>query len=973
MSRTVLARLGALLAALALIATVLAVSSPPAAALSSTVVISQVYGGGGNSGAPYRNDFVELFNRGATTASLNGWSIQYASATGAGLFSASVTPLSGSLSPGQYYLVRMASGGASGALLPTPDASGTTAMSATAGKVVLVNTTTGLAGNGSPTEPIPPAQLAMIIDLVGWGTANFYEGTAAPATSNTTALLRNRSGCAETDNNLVDFSVGAPNPRNTSSPLNPCAVAPAITAQPADQTVCSGSLATFTAAASGSPAPTVKWQVSSDGSTWADIPGATSATLSFAATASQTGHTYRAVFTNNLGTATSNAATLTVNTPPVVTTQPVDQTVDDGQSVTFTAGASGSPAPTVKWQVSGDGGGTWNDVPGATSATLAFTAAATQTGYRYRAVFTNTCTAVTTNAATLTVTPPLVVISQIYGGGGNSGATLKSDFIELFNRGTTTASLDGWSVQYASTTGSTWFRTNLSGTIAPNHYYLIKEYTGPGGTVDLPPPDATGVITIDQARGKVVLVTNQTTILTGTVCPTGSSIVDKVGYGSGTNCFEGLGPAPTLSNTTAAVRLGEGCIDTNDNAHDFRAAAPNPRNTASPPNSCTAPTLTAEPFDQTVCAGSTATFLAAASGSPAPSVQWQESSDGSTWADIPGATSATLNLTATASQSGLRYRAVFTNDLGTVTTAAAVLTVNTPPTITTQPVDTTVDDGLTATFTAAASGSPAPAVKWQESSDGYTWSDISGATSTTLSFRATVSQNGYRYRAVFTNGCGTATTNAASLTVVFVTILPATLPDAVKGVTYTQALQAVGGTAPYAFVVTAGSLPPGLRLSRDGLLSGTPTAVGTTSFTITATDAAGRSASRSYSLSVRYGFSGLGSQQWDSSKVNVALAGATLQVLFSLGGNQGRGIFVAGMPASQPVSCATLAPLGPLSPTRPQGASGLFYQPIAKTYMYLWTTNLSWAGTCRKFVMTLNDGSTHTMYVRFVSHVGPWT
>ena len=662
-----------------------------------------------------------------------------------------------------------------------------------------------------------------------------------------------------------------------------------------------------------------------------------------------------------------------MNTPPVVTTQPVDQTVDDGQSVTFTAGASGSPTPTVKWQVSGDGGGTWNDVPGATSATLAFTAAATQTGYRYRAVFTNTCTAVTTDAAALAVTPPLVVISQIYGGGGNSGATLKSDFIELFNRGTTPASLDGWSVQYASTTGSTWFRTNLSGTIAPNHYYLIKEYQGPGGTVDLPTPDASGVITIDQARGKVVLVTNQTTILSGTVCPTGSSIVDKVGYGSGTNCFEGLGPAPTLSNTMAAVRLGEGCIDTNDNAHDFRAAASNPRNTASPPNSCTAPTLTAEPFDQTVCAGSTATFLAAASGSPAPSVQWQESSDGSTWADIPGATGATLSLTATSSQNGFRYRAVFTNDLGTVTTAAADLTVNTPPTITTQPVDTTVDDGHTATFTGAASGSPEPAVKWQESSDGSTWSDIPGATSTTLSFGATVSQNGYRYRAVFTNGCGTATTNAASLTVMFVTILPATLPDAVKGVAYTQALQAAGGTAPYTFAVTAGSLPPGLRMSRSGLLSGTPTAVGASRFTITATDAAGRSANRSYSLSVRYGFSGLGSQQWDSSKVNVALAGATLQVLFRLGGNQGRGIFVAGMPTSQPVSCATLAPLGPLSSTQPQGATGLFYQPIAKTYMYLWTTNLSWAGTCRRFVMTLNDGSTHTMYVRFESHVGPWT
>src|SRR5690242_21728930 len=95
------------------------------AAAASNVVISQVYGGGGNSGAPYQNDFVELFNRSTSPISITGWSVQYASATGTGNFTA--TPLSGVLAAGQYYLVKEA-GGTVGNPLPLADASGTVNM-----------------------------------------------------------------------------------------------------------------------------------------------------------------------------------------------------------------------------------------------------------------------------------------------------------------------------------------------------------------------------------------------------------------------------------------------------------------------------------------------------------------------------------------------------------------------------------------------------------------------------------------------------------------------------------------------------------------------------------------------------------------------------------------------------------------------------------------------------------------------------
>lgn len=208
------------------------VSTPAAYAASSDVVISQVYGGGGGSGATYNRDFVEIFNRGATAVSLTGKTVQYASATGVGNFGANpVTMLSGSLEPGGHYLVHMASGGPTGAGLPTADATGTVAMSASAGKVILVDSTSGLACNGSST-PCSPAQIALIRDLVGYGsTTTFSEGSPTGTLSTTLAALRKTNGCTETDSNAGDFAVATPDPRNTASAATVCSApdtAPAV-------------------------------------------------------------------------------------------------------------------------------------------------------------------------------------------------------------------------------------------------------------------------------------------------------------------------------------------------------------------------------------------------------------------------------------------------------------------------------------------------------------------------------------------------------------------------------------------------------------------------------------------------------------------------------------------------------------------------------------------------------------------------
>jgi uncharacterized protein len=185
----------------------------------------------------------------------------------------------------------------------------------------------------------------------------------------------------------------------------------------------------------------------------------------------------------------------------------------------------------------------------------------------------------------LTVTayiPPLgtIVVSQVYGGGGNSGATYKNDFIELFNRGLTTITLTGWSVQYGAYNGTgTWAVTNLTGSIAPGKYYLVQEAAGTGGLISLPTPDAIGSIAMSANHAKVALVSSATA-LSG-ACPASTSISDLVGYGNDANCSETT-PTAALTNTTAAIRNGNGNTDTNNNAADFTVGDPNPHNSVFP-------------------------------------------------------------------------------------------------------------------------------------------------------------------------------------------------------------------------------------------------------------------------------------------------------------------------------------------------------------------------------------------------------
>jgi predicted extracellular nuclease len=195
----------------------------PAPAADGGLVISQVYGGGGNSGASHTHDFIELYNPGSAPVVLTGLSLQYASATGTGNFGnnpAQLTELTGTILPHRYFLVQQASTAAVGSALPAPDQIDSTPinMSGSAGKVALVTGTTSLGCNGSAGQPCDAAALARIVDRIGYGNANFFEGSgAAPTLSNTTSAQRGNGGCDDTNDNAADFTAAATAPRNSGS------------------------------------------------------------------------------------------------------------------------------------------------------------------------------------------------------------------------------------------------------------------------------------------------------------------------------------------------------------------------------------------------------------------------------------------------------------------------------------------------------------------------------------------------------------------------------------------------------------------------------------------------------------------------------------------------------------------------------------------------------------------------------------
>ena len=181
-----------------------------------------------------------------------------------------------------------------------------------------------------------------------------------------------------------------------------------------------------------------------------------------------------------------------------------------------------------------------------------------------------------------------IVLGEVYAAGGNTGAAYTNDYVELFNRGAADVAIDGWTLQYASAASTSWSQTALSGTIPAGGRYLVQLASGGTNGTALPAADATGASNLAVTGGKVAIVDDATALSCGASagsCSSASDLEDLVGYGSAAD-YEGSGAAPAGSATNALVRAGSGCTDTDDNAADFSAAAPNPLNSSAAASPC---------------------------------------------------------------------------------------------------------------------------------------------------------------------------------------------------------------------------------------------------------------------------------------------------------------------------------------------------------------------------------------------------
>jgi hypothetical protein len=218
------------------------------------------------------------------------------------------------------------------------------------------------------------------------------------------------NGASMKRRSLVVIEAGKPAPPAAPQPSAPppppgissTATAPTVTLQPSNEAVQGGATVTFTAAATGTPQPSVEWRASTDdGADWTVVGGATATSYAFTASTSENGDEFDAVFANSAGTATTVAATLTVDLG--ITEQPESAAVLENTTAWFTAAATGTPTPSIQWQVSTDNGTTWQQVEGQTSSCYSFQAAPADDGEEVEAVFTNASGSATTADAVLTV------------------------------------------------------------------------------------------------------------------------------------------------------------------------------------------------------------------------------------------------------------------------------------------------------------------------------------------------------------------------------------------------------------------------------------------------------------------------------------------------------------------------------------------------------------------------------------------
>ncbi len=509
-----------------------------------------------------------------------------------------------------------------------------------------------------------------------------------------------------------------------------------ITTQPASQTVCSGSNATFTVAAAGDNL-TYQWRKAG-----INIGGATSPSFTIVGVTAGDVSNYDVVVTGTCGSVTSNTVSLSLGNV-VINTHPISQIVCAGNNVTFSVAATGTGI-TYQWRKGGI------NIGGATSSSFTITGVVTGDAGSYDVLVIGTCGTVTSNSATLTVNTSPAITSQP----GSQAVCVGSNV-------TFSVIATGTGLSYQWRKGG----VNIGGATSSS-FTITGVVTGDAGSFDVV---VTGTCPPAVISNAAILTVNTAPAITSqpvsqSVC-TGSNIsfsVTATGTGLTYQWRKGgvnIGGATSSTFTINGVATGDaGSYDVVVTG----ACAPAVTSNAAILTINVAPAITSQPVSQSVCPGTNVTFSVTATGTSL-TYQWRKGG-----VNISGATGTSYTINGVVTGDAGNYDVTVSSPCGTVVTSTiAALTINITTVITTQPANQSVCAGANVTFNVAASGSVGFTYQWQVSTNGGgAYNNIPGATAGSLTLtNVTLALSNNLYRCVVTGSCGTINSSGATLIV----------------------------------------------------------------------------------------------------------------------------------------------------------------------------------------------------------------